>query len=192
MTAIPVPDASNKGCPSRLAGTTRRRDTSRISPSAHKGTIRCRTDWSGRFRRHVTHPRLSATIPTYSHPATESHRRTPKPSQLAANLSPRLFLGLPVGEKRGFPCFPCQPPTAPKMAICCRTGGNADQLGDIVAHVLHDLLDELDELTCQQSPCLRLRGHRRCSLRCGWNGASQPDFADLHFCNFRPNRVNRP
>ena len=51
MTAVAVPNTSNRGCPSSLAGTTCRRDQSRISASAHRSTIRCRTDRSGPFRR---------------------------------------------------------------------------------------------------------------------------------------------
>ena len=115
MTAFPVPDASNRACPSSLAGTTCRRDRSRISASALQSTIGCRTDRSGPFRRCVTPlrpPPLSATIPTYGHPATESGLRTPKPSQFAANLSPGLFPGFPIKAKRAFPLLTVSAPNS--------------------------------------------------------------------------------
>ena len=106
MTALSVPNPSNRGCPSKAAGTTCRRDRSRISPSALRSTIRCRTDPSGPFRRCVTHPRLprlSATIPAYD----SLTRGTPTQQQLAtgacSNFPTEPFPGLPVGDKRAFP-----------------------------------------------------------------------------------------
>ena len=148
---ISVRDTSNRACPSSLAGTTCRRDRSRISPSALRSTIRCRTDRSGRFRRHVTHPhpaRLSATVPIYSRPATESRIPPPTLPHHAANLSPEPFPGFPIGDKRHFHYSPCQPPTAPKTTFCCRTDGIVEPLGDLADNPLLDLFDALDGVTC--------------------------------------------
>ena len=145
MTTFSVPNTSNRACPSSLAGTTCRRDRSRISPFAHRSTIRCRTDRSGRFHRCVTYlrfPCLSATVHTYG----RLSRRPPTPPQLAtgacSNFPTEPFPGLPVGDKGHSPYLPCQPPTAPKMAFCCRTG----EIGD---HPILDLFDDLDAVTCQ-------------------------------------------
>ena len=83
MTAVSVPSTSNRRRPSSLAGTTCRRDRSRISTSAHRSTIRCRTDRSGPFRRCVRHPdplarqlRFLPTAPT----GTESLKRPQSPA----------------------------------------------------------------------------------------------------------------
>ena len=115
MTAFSVPNPSNRGCPSSLAGTTCPRDRSPISATALKCTIGCRTDRSGRFRRRVPHlrlPRLSATIPTYSRPATTSHTRTPKTAQHAATCPTEPFPGLPIGDKRAFPLLTVSAPNS--------------------------------------------------------------------------------
>ena len=115
MTAVSVPNTSNRGCPSSLAGTTRPRDRSPISASAHHSTIRCRTDRPGRFRRCVTHsrhPRLPAMIPAYSRPATTSHTRTPKTAQHAATCPTEPFPGLPIGDKRAFPSLTVSAPNS--------------------------------------------------------------------------------
>jgi len=112
MTAVSVPNPSNRGCPSSLAGTTCRRDRSRISAYALGSTIRCRTDRSGPFRRCLTHPRLPATVPSYSHPTTESDVWTPTPSHQEDNLSPEPFPGLPVGGKRAFPLLTVSAPNS--------------------------------------------------------------------------------
>ena len=115
MTAVSAPNPSNRGCPSSLAGTTCRRDRSRISASALKCTIRCRTDGSGRLRRCVTHPRhprLTATIPAYS----SLTRRTRTQPQLAtgarSNFPTEPFPGLPVGDKRPFPSLTVSAPNS--------------------------------------------------------------------------------
>ena len=120
MTAFPVPNASNRACPSSFAGTTCRRDRSRISPSALQSAIRCRTDRSGRFRRRVTplgFPRISATIPAYSRLA----RITPTHQQLApgacSNFPTEPFPGLPVGDKRAFPLLAVSAPNSSQNGI---------------------------------------------------------------------------
>jgi len=115
MSTDSVPSTSIRGCPSSLAGTTCRRDRSRISATAHKNTIRCRTDRSGSFRRcatHPRHPRLSATIPIYSRLTPT----TPTQEQLAAgacsNSPTEPFSGLPVGDKRAFPSLTVSAPNS--------------------------------------------------------------------------------
>ena len=115
MTAFPAPDTSNRGCPSSLAGTTLQQLAGRISPYALRSAIRCRTDQSGCLRRHVTPPsppRISAMIPTYSRLVTESHVRTPKPSDHADNLSPEPLPVLPIGDKRAFPSLTVSAPNS--------------------------------------------------------------------------------
>ena len=115
MTAVSAPNPSNRDCPSSLAGTTCRRDRSRISASALKCTIRCRTDRSGPFRQCVTplrFPRLTATIPAYS----SLTRRTRTQPQLAtgacSNFPTEPFPGLPVGDKRPFPLLTVSAPNS--------------------------------------------------------------------------------
>ena len=115
MTALSVPNTSNRGCPSSLAGTTCPRDRSRISATVLKCTIGCRTDRSGRLRRCVTpprHPRLPATVPAYSRPATTSHTRTPKTAQHAATCPTEPSPGLPIGDKRPFPLLTVSAPNS--------------------------------------------------------------------------------
>ena len=115
MTALSVPNTSNRGCPSSFAGTTCPHDRSLISATALQSTIRCRTDRSGSFRRCAAHPwlpRLSATIPTYSRPVTKSHIRTPKTAQHAATCPTEPFPGLPIGDKRAFPLLTVSAPNS--------------------------------------------------------------------------------
>ena len=147
MTAVSAPNPSNRGCPSSLAGTTCRRDRSRISASALQCTIRCRTDPSGRFRRRVTHPgstRLSATIPTYSRPATTSHTRTLKTAQHAATCPTEPSPGLPIGDKRAFPLLIV---SAPNSSQKYNSLQNRRDDGDLADHHLFDSFDALDGLT---------------------------------------------
>ena len=115
MTAFSVPNTSNRGCPSSLAGTTCRRDRSRISASTLQSTIGCRTDRSGRLRRRVTHlrfPHPSATVPAYG----RLPRRTPTQRQLAtgacSNFPTEPFPGLPIGDKRAFPSLTVSAPNS--------------------------------------------------------------------------------
>ena len=115
MTTFFVPNTSNRGCPSSFAGTTCPRDRSRISATALRCTIRCRTDRSGQFPRCVTHPRHhrpSATIPAYDSLA----RRTPTEQQLAtgacSNFPTEPFPGLPIGDKRAFPLLTVPAPNS--------------------------------------------------------------------------------
>ena len=117
MTTFAVHDTSSRGCPSSLAGTTCGGDTSLIPPYALPSTIRCRTDRSGFVvgTAQAARPyRPSATVPSYSRPATESGRRTPKLSQHAAILSPERFSGLPIGDKRAFPSLTVPAPNRPE------------------------------------------------------------------------------
>ena len=100
MTTFAVHDTSCRGCPSSLAGTTCRGDTSRISPCALPSTIRCRTNRSGATQCLSHPPRPSATAYSYAVLPDTFTQRRPKPSQHAANSSPEPFSGLPVGDKR--------------------------------------------------------------------------------------------
>ena len=118
MTAVSVPNTSNRGCPSILAGTTCPCDRSLISASAPRSTIRCRTDPSGRLPRCVTHPRHhrpSATIPAYD----SLTRRTPTEQQLAtgacSNFPTEPSPGLPIGDKRAFPLPTVSAPNSSQM-----------------------------------------------------------------------------
>ena len=120
MTALSVPNVSNRGRPSSFAGTTCRRDRSRISATAHQSTIRCRTDRSGSFRRRATHlrsPRPPATIPAYG----RLTRRTPTRQQLAtgacSNCPTEPFPGLPIGGERAFPLFTVSAPNSSQNGI---------------------------------------------------------------------------
>ena len=115
MSTVSVPNTSKGAYPSSLAGTTCRHDRSRISPYALQSTIRCRTDRSGPYRRHVTHPRHlshAATVPAYS----RFTRRTPTEAQLAAracsNFPTEPFPGLPIGDKRAFPSLTVSAPNS--------------------------------------------------------------------------------
>ena len=115
MTTFSVPNPSNRGCPSSLAGTTCRRDRSRISASTLRSTIGCRTDRSGRLRRRVTHlrfPHPSATVPAYG----RLPRRTPTQRQLAtgacSNFPTEPFPGLPIEGKRAFPLLTVSAPNS--------------------------------------------------------------------------------
>ena len=151
MTAVSVPNPSNRGCPSSLAGTTCRRDTSRISATALKSTIRCRTDPSGRFRRCVTHPgsnRLSATSPAYGCPLTKSHIRTLKSSHHADSLSLEPFPGLPIGHLRASPLLTVSAPNNSQKDNSLQKWRDS---GDLADHHVLDHLDDLDGLTCRQS-----------------------------------------
>ena len=115
LTAVSVPNPSNRGFPSSLAGTTCRRDRSRISATAHRSTIRCRTDRSGPFSCCAAHPgstRRSATIPPYSRPATTSHTWTPKTAQHAAICPTEPFPGIPIGDKGAFPSLTVSAPNS--------------------------------------------------------------------------------
>ncbi len=121
MTAIAVPDASDRGCPSIAAGTTCRRDTSQISPYVLPGTTRCRTDRSGLIvgTEHLAHPYgPSATIPSHSRSAAESRIPTLKPSNHADNLSPEPSPVLPIGARRAFPSLSVSAPnSSPKYNL---------------------------------------------------------------------------
>ena len=120
MTAVSVPNTSNRACPSSLAGTTCRRDRSRISASTLRSTIGCRTDRSGRLRRRVTHlrfPHPSAMVPAYG----RLPRRTPTQRQLAtgacSNFPTEPFPGLPIGDKRPFPLLAVSAPNSSQNGI---------------------------------------------------------------------------
>ena len=103
MTALSVPNISNRGCPSKAAGTTCPHDRSHISASAHKSTIRCRTDRSGPFRRCVTHPRtprLPATVPAYGRLTRSTRTQQQLAPGACSNFPTEPFPGLPIGDKR--------------------------------------------------------------------------------------------
>ena len=147
MTTVSVSNTSNRGCPSSLAGTTCRRDRSRISATALRSTIRCRTDPSGRFSRHAAHSRHhhpSATIPAYS----RLTRRTPTHQQLVtgacSNLPTDLVPGLPIGDKRAFPLLTV---SAPNSSQKYNSLQNRRDRGDLAEHHLLDHFDDLDGLT---------------------------------------------
>ncbi len=170
MTALSVPNTSNRGCPSSLAGTTCPRDRSPISATALRSTIRCRTDRSGPFRQCVTHawlPRLSTTVPAYGRPATTSHTRTPKTAQHAATCPPEPFPGLPIGDKRPFPLLTVSAPNSSQKYNSLQNGGIAD-------NPILDLLDALGRVTCQPSYRRRPRGPRHRLLRRGSHVAVLP------------------
>ncbi len=148
MTAVSVPNPSNRGCPSKAAGTTCRRDRSRISPSALRSTIGCGTDRSGPFLRCVTHPRRprsSATMPAYNRLAATSHPRTPKPAQHTATCPPEPFPGLPVEGRRAFPSLTVSAPNSSQMYNPLQ---NRRDHGDLADHHLLDHFDDFDGLTC--------------------------------------------
>ena len=176
MTAVSVPTTSNRGCPSSFAGTTCTGDRSPISATALRCTIRCRTDRSGQFPRYLAHPgssRPSATIPTYSRPATTSHTRTPKTAQHAATCPTEPSPGLPVGDKRAFPVLTVSAPNSSqkynslqnrreRRPSPSRPGGRS-RPRDVSTIVL--------------SPSQRASASLAATwLRCGC-------LADLHFCN---------
>ena len=147
MTAVSVSNTSNRGCPSKAAGTTCRRDRSRISATALRSTIRCRTDPSGRFSRHAAHSRHhhpSATIPAYS----RLTRSTPTHQQLVtgacSNLPTEPFPGLPIGDKGAFPLLTVSAPNSSQMYNSLQ---NRRDRGDLAEHHLLDHFDDLDGLT---------------------------------------------
>ncbi len=115
MTAVSAPNPSNRGCPSSLAGTTCRRDRSRISPYARRSTIRCRTDPSGRFRQCVTplwFPRLTATIPAYSSLTRSTWTQPQLATGACSNFPTEPFPGLPIGARRAFPSLTVSAPNS--------------------------------------------------------------------------------
>ncbi len=112
MTASAVPDTSNRGRPSSLAGTTCRPDTSRISPSALQSAIRCRTDRSGGAQR-LSHPLARQLRPKATQFRPESSpngHRTPRNLLTTCPLEP--FPGFPVGGKRAFPSLTVSAPNS--------------------------------------------------------------------------------
>ena len=117
MTAVSVPSASIRGRPSSFAGTTCRRDRSRISATALRRTIRCRTDRSGVVSILASPSRPPATSQSYAALPKTFTQRTPRPSQLAANLSPEPFPGLPVEGKRAFPSLTVSTPNSSRKDI---------------------------------------------------------------------------
>ena len=115
MTTISVPNPSNRGCPSSFAGTTCRRDRSRISPYALGSTIRCRTDRSGRLRRCLTRPRstrLSATVPAYGRLTGRPPTQAQLATQACSNCPTEPFPGLPIGGQRASPSLTVSAPNS--------------------------------------------------------------------------------
>ena len=115
MTAFPAPDTSNRGCPSMAAGTTLQQLAGRTSPYALRSTIRCRTDRSGRFRRHVTHPRLprlSATVPSDGSRTRSTRTQQAVATGGCSNFPRRPFSILPIGDKRAFPSLTVSAPNS--------------------------------------------------------------------------------
>ena len=115
MTTFAVHDTSCRGCPSSLAGTTCRGDTSHIYRYAHPSTIRCRTNRSDCVAHpaHAAHPYASsATVPSYSRPDHHLDHTDIGIPQHAANLSPEPFSGLPVGDERAFPVLTVSAPNS--------------------------------------------------------------------------------
>ncbi len=72
-------------------------------------------------------------------------QRRRRPSQLAANLSPKPFPGLPIGRKRAFPLLTVSAPNSSQKYISLQ---NRRDDGDLADHVLPDLFDAIDRLTC--------------------------------------------
>ena len=185
MTALSVPNPSDRGCPSSLAGTTYTGDRSPISATALRSTIRCRTDRSGPFRRCVTHPRhprLSATVPAYSRPATTSHTRTPKTAQLADNLSHRA---VPRTSYRGQKAIPTtyrvSPQQLPKVQFVAERRDRRQSHSRPVGRSR-----PRDVSTIVPSPSQRASASLAATwLPCGC-------LADLHFCNSAEFRGTRP
>ncbi len=115
MTAVSVPNPSNRGCPSSLAGTTCIHDRSHISPYALRSTIRCRTDRSGRSRRCVMHARhhsSPATVTAYSRPTRSTPTQPQRATGACSNFPTEPFPGLPVGDKRAFPSLTVSAPNS--------------------------------------------------------------------------------
>ena len=132
MTTFAVHDTSCRGCPSSLAGTTCRGDTSRTSPCAHPSTIRCRTDWSGRYRRYrrfVTHLRplrLSATVPSDGS-LTRSNRTQQAVATGACSNSPiKPFPILPIEDKRALPSLAVSAPNSSQNDILLQSTNPGD------------------------------------------------------------------
>ena len=115
MTTFAVDDTSCRGCPSSLAGTTCRGDTSRIFPCALPSTIRCRTDRSDCVVHpaHAAHPYASsATMHSYAVLPDTFTQRRPKSSEHAGNLSPEPFSGLPIGGQKGITALTVSAPNS--------------------------------------------------------------------------------
>ena len=176
MTTFSVPNVSNRGCPSSLAGTTCPRDRSRISASAHHSTIRCRTDRSGRLPRCITHPvtiipqlRFLPTVALPGAPPTQQQFAT----GACSNFPTEPFPGLPIGDKRPFPPLTVSAPNSSqkynslqnrreRRPSPSRPGGHS-RPRDVSTIVL--------------SPSQRASASLAATwLRCGC-------LADLHFCN---------
>ena len=144
MSTFSVPNTSNRGCPSSLAGTTCRRDRSRISPCVLSCSSCCRIDRSGPFRRCVTHPRppcLSATVPAYNRFTHSIPTQRQLATRACSNFPTESFLGLPIGGKRAFPSLTVSAPNSspkynslqnrrdrrPSRACPVRRSGRADR-----------------------------------------------------------------
>ncbi len=128
------------------------------------------------------HPRLPATVPAYSRPATTSHTRTPQTAQHAATCPTEPFPGLPIGDKRPFPLLTVSAPNSSqkynslqnrreRRPSPSRPGGRS-RPRDVSTIVLSP----------SQRASASLAAMR---LRCG-------HLADLHFCNSHPTPWNTP
>ena len=115
MTAFPVPDASNRGCPSSLAGTTLQQLAARIPPCALRSTIRCRTDGSWSHRRHVAcpcPPHVSATVPNVGSLTRSTRTQQPVAAETCSNSPRKPFPALPIGDKRASPSLTVSAPNS--------------------------------------------------------------------------------
>ena len=185
MSALSVPNTSNRGCPSSLAGTTYTGDRSPISASAHHSTIRCRTDRSGRLPRCVTHPRhprLPATVHAYSRLATTSHTRTQATAQHAATCPTEPFPGLPIGDKRPFPLLTVSAPNSSQKYNSLQN--RRDRRPSHSRPLRRSRRGDVSPISL--SPSQRASASLAPMwLRCGC-------LADLHFCNSHPTSWNMP
>ena len=176
MSTVSVPNTSNRGCPSSLAGTTCRRDRSRISPYSLQSTIRCRADRSGRLRRCVTTPRppqCSATVPAYS----RLSRRTLTQQQLAtracSNFPTEPFPRLPVGSRRTFPSLTVSAPNSSQKYNSLQN--RRDRRPSLSRPLRRSRQRDVSTVSLPRSQKASAL-FAETWLRCGY-------LADLHFCN---------
>ncbi len=124
MAAFSVPDTSNRASPSSFAGTTCRRDRSRISHSAHPSTIRCRAHRSGvvsTLSRPPLHQlRLIATQPCPESSPNGRHEALATCCQIVAEAVPRTS----CRGRKGIPLtYRVSPQQLPKVHFVAKPAG---------------------------------------------------------------------